>query len=48
MCSPVIYPAAVMKSGNPGAEEAARAFLDYLHTDLEAVRLLKSVGFTVL
>ena len=48
MCSPVIYPAAVMKSSNPGAEEAARAFLDYLHTDLEAVRILKSVGFTVL
>ena len=31
MCSQVIYPAAVMKSGTEGAKDAAQAFLDYLH-----------------
>ena len=48
MCSQVIYPAAVMKSGTPEAKDAAQAFLDYLHTDPEAVAILEGVGFTVL
>ncbi len=46
MCSQVIYPAAVMKSGS--AEAAAQAFLDYLHTDESAIAVLEGVGFTVL
>ncbi len=45
MCSQVIYPAAVMKSGT--AAEAAQAFLDYLHTDADAIAVLEGVGFTV-
>ena len=49
MCSQVIYPAAVMKSSSgEAAEAAAQAFLDYLHTDPEAVAILEGVGFTVL
>ena len=48
MCSQVIYPAAVMKSGTEGARDAAQAFLDYLHTDESAVSVLENVGFTVL
>ena len=48
MCSQVIYPAAVMKSGTPEAKDAAQAFLDYLHTDPEAVAILEGVCFTVL
>lgn len=48
MCSQVIYPAAVMKSGTEGAKDAAQAFLDYLHTDENAVSVLEGVGFTVL
>ena len=48
MCSQVIYPAAVMKSGTSEAKDAALAFLDYLHTDPEAVAILEGVGFTVL
>ena len=46
MCSQVIYPAAVMKSGS--GEAAAQAFLDYLHTDESAIAVLEGVGFTVL
>ena len=46
MCSQVIYPAAVMKSGT--AAEAAQAFLDYLHTDADAIAVLEGVGFTVI
>ncbi len=45
--SQVIYPAAVMKSGTEGAQEAAQAFLDYLHTDADAIAVLEGVGFTV-
>ena len=37
-----------MKSGTPEAKDAALAFLDYLHTDPEAVAILEGVGFTVL
>lgn len=49
MCSQVIYPAAVMKSGSgEAAEAAAQAFLDYLHTDESAIAILENVGFTVL
>lgn len=49
MCSQVIYPAAVMKnSSGEAAEAAAQAFLDYLHTDENAIAVLEGVGFTVL
>ena len=48
MCDQVIYPAAVMKSGTPEAKDAAQAFLNYLHTDANAVSVLEGVGFTVL
>ena len=49
MCSQVIYPAAVMKSGSgEAAEAAAQAFLDYLHTDENAIAVLEGVGFSVL
>ena len=49
MCSQVIYPAAVMKSSSgEAAEAAAQAFLDYLHTNEEAIAVLEGVGFTVL
>ena len=49
MCGQVIYPAAVMKSGSgEAAEAAAQAFLDYLHTDENAIAVLEGVGFTVL
>ena len=48
MCSQVIYPAAVMKSGTEEARDAAQAFLDFLRTDEEAVAVLEEVGFTVL
>ncbi len=48
MCSQVIYPAAVMKSGSETGKTAAQSFLDYLHTDGSAVSVLEGVGFTVL
>lgn len=49
MCSQVIYPAAVMKCGtDETSQAAARAFLDYLHTDESAIDLLEGVGFTVI
>ncbi len=48
MCSQVIYPAAVMKSGTDEAQDAAQAFLDYLHTDESAISVLEGVGFTVI
>ena len=48
MCDQVVYPAAVMKSGTEEAKEAAQAFLDYLHTDADAIAVLENVGFTVL
>ena len=49
LCGQVIYPAAVMKSGSgEAAEAAAQAFLDYLHTDENAIAVLEGVGFTVL
>lgn len=49
MCDQVIYPAAVMKCGGSEASQAAaQAFLDYLHTDENAIAVLEGVGFTVL
>ena len=42
-CSPVIYPAAVMKG--TANEEAAQAFLEYLQSDA-AMKIFKEVGFT--
>ena len=49
MCSQVIYPAAVMKSSSgEAAQAAAQAFLDYLHTDADAIAILEGVGFTVI
>ena len=45
MCSQVIYPAAVIKSGNN--PEEAQAFLDYL-TGTEATEVFEKVGFTSL
>ena len=49
MCSQVIYPAAVMKSGSgEAAQAAAQAFLDYIRTDESAIAILENVGFTVL
>ena len=44
MCSQVIYPAAVMKSGKQ--PEAAQAFLDYLRTD-DSKAIFEAVGFSV-
>ena len=35
-----MYPAAVMKSGTAAAQEAAQAFLDYLHTDAGAIAVI--------
>lgn len=48
LCGQVIYPAAVMKSGTEAGHDAAVEFLNYLHTDPEAVSILEGVGFTVL
>ena len=49
MCDQVIYPAAVMKCGGSEASQAAaQAFLDYLHTDADAIAVLQGVGFTVI
>ena len=49
MCDQVIYPAAVMKCGGSEASQAdAQAFLDYLHTDADAMAVLEGVGFTVI
>ena len=49
MCDQVIYPAAVMKcGGSEVSQAAAQAFLDYLHTDENAIAVLEDVGFTVL
>lgn len=46
MCGQVIYPAAVLK-GAPEAD-AAKAFLDYIHTDASARSVFEKVGFTPL
>ena len=43
MCSPVIYPAAVINSGN--ATEEAKAFLEYLKSS-DVMAVFESVGFS--
>ena len=49
MCDQVIYPAAVMKCGtDETSQAAAQAFLDYLHTNADAIAVLEGVGFTVI
>ena len=49
MCDQVIYPAAVMKCGTDEASQAAaQAFLDYLHTNTDAIAVLEGVGFTMI
>lgn len=48
MCQQVLYPAAVMKSGQADSYEAARDFLTYLYTDQEAISVWKDVGFTLI
>lgn len=46
MCGQVIYPAAVLKTTQH--EDAAKAFLEYIHTNADAIAILEGVGFTVL
>lgn len=46
MCGQVLYPAAVLSTGNEAARAAAQEFLDYLRTDACAA-VFEAVGFTV-
>lgn len=46
MCGQVIYPAAVLNTTQH--EDEARAFLEYLHTNADAIAILEGAGFTVL
>lgn len=48
MCQQVIYPAAVMKSGEADSYDAAEDFLTYLYTNEEAISVWKDVGFTLI
>lgn len=48
MCQQVIYPAAVMKSGETDSYDAAQDFLTYLYTNEEAISVWKDVGFTLI
>lgn len=48
MCQQVIYPAAVMKSGQADSYDAAEDFLAYLYTNEEAISVWKDVGFTLI
>lgn len=48
MCQQVIYPAAVMKSGQADSYDAAENFLTYLYTNEEAISVWKNVGFTLI
>lgn len=48
MCQQVIYPAAVMKSGEADSYDAAQDFLTYLYTNEEAISVWKDVGFTLI
>ena len=43
MCGQVIYPAAVMKTGEH--QEEAKEFLDFLQTD-ECMKIFEKVGFS--
>ena len=48
MCQQVIYPAAVMKSGQADSYDAAEDFLTYLYTNEEAISVWKDMGFTLI
>ena len=48
MCQQVIYPAAVMKSGQADSYDAAENFLTHLYTNEEAISVWKDVGFTLI
>ena len=48
MCQQVIYPAAVMKSGEADSYDAAEDFLTYLYTNEKAISVWKDVGFTLI
>ena len=48
MCQQVIYPAAVMKSGEADCYDAAEDFLTYLYTNETAISVWKDVGFTLI
>lgn len=48
MCQQVIYPAAVMKSGQADSYDAAEEFLTYLYTNETAISVWKDVGFTLI
>lgn len=48
MCQQVIYPAAVIKSGQADSYDAAEEFLTYLYTNEEAISVWKDVGFTLI
>lgn len=48
MCQQVVYPAAVMKSGQADSYDAAEDFLTYLYTNEEAISVWKDVGFTLI
>lgn len=48
MCQQVIYPAAVMKSGEADSYDVAEDFLTYLYTNEEAISVWKDVGFTLI
>ena len=48
MCQQVIYPAAVMKSGQADSYDAAEEFLTYLYTNEKAISVWKDVGFTLI
>lgn len=48
MCQQVIYPAAVMKSGEADSYDAAEDFLTYLYTNEKAISVWKNVGFTLI
>ena len=48
MCQQVIYPAAVMKSGQADCYDAAEDFLTYLYTNETAISVWKDMGFTLI
>ena len=48
MCQQVIYPAAVMKSGQADCYDAAEDFLTYLYTNETAISVWKDVGFALI
>lgn len=48
MCQQVIYPAAVMKSGQADCYDAAEDFFTYLYTNETAISVWKDVGFALI